>query len=65
MEIGRKLEKVTFGPRMGIHSAPVNKVADVNDPSNVAGTGINLAEPVIGLWRRRAHSVDQEGWVRI
>jgi hypothetical protein len=43
----------------------VNKVADVNDPSNVAGTGINLAEPVIGLWRRRAHSVDQEGWVRI
>src|SRR5438445_13651950 len=30
--------------RMGIHSGPVNQVADVNDRSNVAGAGINMAQ---------------------
>src|SRR5262249_56040259 len=30
--------------RMGIHSGPVSGTTDVNDRSNVAGAGINLAQ---------------------
>src|SRR6266478_2822121 len=30
--------------RMGIHSGAVNQIADVNDRSNVAGAGINIAQ---------------------
>jgi class 3 adenylate cyclase len=33
--------------RMGIHSGPVNKVVDVNDCSNVAGAGVDLAQRVM------------------
>src|SRR5947207_1320731 len=33
--------------RMGIHSGPVNKTRDVNDQSNVAGAGINVAQRVM------------------
>jgi TolB-like protein/Tfp pilus assembly protein PilF len=33
--------------RMGIHSGPVNPVADVNDQSNLLGAGINLAQRVM------------------
>jgi TolB-like protein/class 3 adenylate cyclase/Tfp pilus assembly protein PilF len=33
--------------RMGIHSGPVNEVRDVNDRTNVAGTGINTAQRVM------------------
>src|SRR5438067_2771957 len=33
--------------RMGVHSGPVNQISDVNDRSNVAGTGINLAQRVM------------------
>src|SRR5438874_239781 len=33
--------------RMGINSGPVDAVADVNDRSNVAGAGINLAQRVM------------------
>ena len=33
--------------RMGIHSGPVNPVADVNDRSNLAGAGINMAQRVM------------------
>jgi TolB-like protein/class 3 adenylate cyclase/Tfp pilus assembly protein PilF len=33
--------------RMGIHSGPVNKTTDVNDQSNVAGSGINVAQRVM------------------
>jgi TolB-like protein/Tfp pilus assembly protein PilF len=33
--------------RMGIHSGPVNPVADVNDRSNLAGAGINIAQRVM------------------
>jgi TolB-like protein/Tfp pilus assembly protein PilF len=47
MEICRALKDVSFGLRMGIHSGPVNKVADVNDRSNLAGTGINMAQRVM------------------
>ena len=33
--------------RMGIHSGPVNRTTDVNDQSNVAGSGINVAQCVM------------------
>jgi TolB-like protein/Tfp pilus assembly protein PilF len=33
--------------RMGIHSGPVNAFADVNDQSNLAGAGINVAQRVM------------------
>ena len=33
--------------RMGIHSGPVNRTTDVNDQSNVAGSGINVAQRVM------------------
>jgi TolB-like protein len=47
MEIARALKGASFGLRMGIHSGPVNKVSDVNNRSNLAGTGINLAQRVM------------------
>ena len=47
MEIARALKDSSFGLRMGIHSGPVNKVSDVNDRSNLAGTGINMAQRVM------------------
>src|SRR6184192_1860547 len=33
--------------RMGIHSGPVSGLVDVNDRSNIAGAGINLAQRVM------------------
>src|SRR3954447_5502371 len=33
--------------RMGVHSGPVNRVNDVNERSNVAGAGINMAQRVM------------------
>jgi len=33
--------------RMGIHSGPVSAVTDVNDRSNIAGGGINMAQRVM------------------
>jgi adenylate cyclase len=33
--------------RMGVHSGPVNEVQDVNDRTNVAGAGINIAQRVM------------------
>jgi TolB-like protein/Tfp pilus assembly protein PilF len=33
--------------RMGVHSGPVNQVKDVNDRTNIAGAGINLAQRVM------------------
>lgn len=33
--------------RMGVHSGPVNRVSDVNERSNVAGAGINMAQRVM------------------
>ena len=32
---------------MGIHSGPVSRVVDVNERSNAAGAGINIAERVM------------------
>jgi hypothetical protein len=37
----------TVQVRMGIHSGPVNEVVDVNERSNIAGAGINLAQRVM------------------
>ena len=33
--------------RMGVHSGPVSGIMDVNDRSNIAGTGINMAQRVM------------------
>jgi len=33
--------------RMGVHTGPIKEVKDVNDRSNFAGTGINLAQRVL------------------
>src|SRR4051812_20013653 len=33
--------------RMGVHSGPVNAVTDLNEQSNVAGAGINIAQRVM------------------
>jgi len=49
-EIARKLKGYPELPvRMGIHSGPVSGVTDVNDRSNVAGAGINMAQRVMEL----------------
>jgi Adenylate and Guanylate cyclase catalytic domain len=32
---------------MGVHSGPVNEVADVNERANIAGAGINIAQRVM------------------
>ena len=41
------MKDASFSVRMGIHSGPINKVADVNDRSNLAGAGINMAQRVM------------------
>src|SRR5246127_2137146 len=33
--------------RMGIHSGPVNEITDLNEQSNIAGAGINIAQRVM------------------
>ena len=33
--------------RMGIHSGPVNEVTDLNEQSNIAGAGINIAQRIM------------------
>jgi TolB-like protein/class 3 adenylate cyclase/Tfp pilus assembly protein PilF len=33
--------------RMGVHSGPVNRVRDVNDKTNIVGSGINIAQRVM------------------
>ena len=33
--------------RMGVHSGPVNRIPDVNDKTNIAGAGINVAQRVL------------------
>jgi adenylate cyclase len=48
VEIARALKDSSdFGLRMGIHSGPVNKISDVNDRANLAGSGINIAQRVM------------------
>ncbi len=44
IEISKKLKEYPqLKLRMGIHSGPIHEVRDVNDRTNVAGAGINLA----------------------
>jgi TolB-like protein/Tfp pilus assembly protein PilF/class 3 adenylate cyclase len=48
LEISRALrEHPEIQLRMGIHSGPVNRVTDVNDKTNFAGAGINVAQRVL------------------
>jgi len=47
IEIACGLKDSSIPLRMGIHSGPVNKFSDVNDRSNLTGTGINLAQRVM------------------
>ena len=47
-EISRALkERTRLQIRMGIHSGPVSGVVDVNERTNVAGPGINIARRVM------------------
>lgn len=50
LEISEALEKKPhLRLRMGINTGPVSGVADVNDRSNVAGAGINMAQRVMDI----------------
>jgi TolB-like protein/class 3 adenylate cyclase/Flp pilus assembly protein TadD len=68
VEIARALKKYPeMGLRMGVHSGPVHKISDVNDRSNLAGTGVNVAQRVMDcgdaghilLSRRAAEDLEQ------
>src|SRR6201985_1880907 len=55
LEVARALK----GPpalqvRMGMHSGPVNEVADLNEQANIAGAGINIAQRVMD-WGDAGH----------
>jgi TolB-like protein/class 3 adenylate cyclase/Tfp pilus assembly protein PilF len=48
LEVSRALQDHSrIQLRMGIHSGPVNRVSDVNDKTNFAGAGINVAQRVL------------------
>src|SRR5437899_2049244 len=48
LEISKALEsRPELRVRMGIHSGPVSGLVDVNDRSNIAGAGINMAQRVM------------------
>src|SRR5438093_12108393 len=48
LEISKALqEHPRIQLRMGVHSGPVNRVTDVNDKTNFAGAGINVAQRVL------------------
>jgi len=48
LEIAQTLESYPhIRLRMGVHSGPINQITDVNDRSNVAGAGINVAQRVM------------------
>jgi TolB-like protein/Tfp pilus assembly protein PilF len=48
LEISRTLQgHPQIQLRMGVHSGPVNQVSDVNDKTNIAGPGINVAQRVM------------------
>ncbi len=48
VEISRRLKEYPqLRVRMGIHSGPVNEVADLNEQMNMAGAGINIAQRVM------------------
>ena len=48
LEISRALqEHPPIQLRMGVHSGQVNRVADINDKTSLAGSGINVAQRVL------------------
>jgi len=48
LEISRALQDhPRMQLRMGVHSGPVSRVTDVNEKTNVAGSGINVAQRVL------------------
>src|SRR5262245_61095714 len=48
LEIARALKShPDLHVRMGIHSGPVNQIADLNEQANIAGAGINIAQRVM------------------
>ena len=48
LEISKELKNhPELRVRMAIHSGPVNEVVDLNEQSNIAGAGINLAQRVM------------------
>jgi TolB-like protein/class 3 adenylate cyclase/Tfp pilus assembly protein PilF len=48
LEISKALQdRPRIQLRMGVHSGPVNQVTDVNDKTNIAGPGINVAQRVL------------------
>src|SRR5215471_3834814 len=48
LEISRALQdQPSIRVRMGVHSGPINRVTDVNEKTNIAGSGINVAQRVM------------------
>jgi TolB-like protein/class 3 adenylate cyclase/Tfp pilus assembly protein PilF len=48
LEVSRALQDHSrIQVRMGVHSGPVNRVIDVNEKTNIAGSGINVAQRVL------------------
>ena len=48
LEISRALQDhPNIRLRMGVHSGPINRVTDVNEKTNIAGPGINVAQRVM------------------
>jgi len=48
LEISRALQDhPSMQLRMGVHSGPVSRVIDVNEKTNIAGSGINVAQRVL------------------
>jgi len=48
LEISKALqEHPSFRVRMGVHSGPISRVTDVNEKTNIAGSGINVAQRVM------------------
>jgi adenylate cyclase len=46
-EISRALKDSSLRVRMGVHSGPVSAVTDLNDRTNAAGVGVNVAQRVM------------------
>src|SRR5256885_6104751 len=70
MEISRDLKRFPeLSVRMGVHSGPVSAVTDLNDRTNAAGIGINVAQRVMDcgdaghilLSKRVAEDLQQNG----
>src|SRR2546423_8838476 len=47
VEISHALKNSSLPVRMGVHSGPVSAVTDLNDRTNAAGVGINVAQRVM------------------